>query len=87
MLGSYALNSTFKMTALPIECSASYLGSLKGTSGLGIQFAMCTHHFIQCYAYLHKVFLLKWISLSIFIEGKNCSFNYPPMNYLHRAFS
>lgn len=35
LLESYALNPIFKMTALSIECSTSYLGSLKGISGLG----------------------------------------------------
>lgn len=32
-LESYALNPSFKMTALPIECSTCYSGRLKRISG------------------------------------------------------
>lgn len=70
MLGSYALNPTFKMTALPIECSASYLGSLKGISGLGIRFAEPSPFRLVCNVYppLHSELCLFTQSFSLKID-------------------
>lgn len=60
LLGSYALNPTFKIIALPIECSTTYLGSLKGISGLGTWFAEPSPFHLVCNVYptLHSVLCL-----------------------------
>lgn len=96
LLESYALNPTFKMAALSTECS-TYLGSLKGFPELDTRFAESSTSHLVCNMYpsphsvlwlfTHNFCFKKLIPDSIFIEGKNYGFNYPPTNYLHRGFS